>query len=426
MTQLEILTDLNHDSIAAQIENRRLILLAPRLRTRNAYVAWFLGSGVDSYLYTLSADDTDLHKFLANLVSSLQETDPRFGRQTSQALETRDVAPADLADALSADLGKSKPQFLVLDSFDRLPASADADAFFLRLVEKLPHGTQLVINSRQLPYQPWYSFVQAGTAVVLGASEVLGGSIFNPAIPPSPHLEVYGFSGGRVFMNGVPVVTWDGPLPRNLFYYFVDHPMVTRDEIFETFWPDLPTKEATNVFHVTKRKISERLGYELTSYSGGFYRPSGQMNVHYDVAHFEEAVTEAREAPETGSPEVWYRAIRLYRSEYLHDIDMPWITRRREQLKLTYTEALVGVGRLYKALGDSEQAISYYLRALREVPEREDIHRDVMSLYEGRGERDKAIAQYRMLVDTLKRTLNITPSKATRNLYNLLIGESTG
>ena len=41
--------------------------------------------------------------------------------------------------------------------------------------------------------------------------------------------------------------------------------MVTRDEIFETFWPGLPTKEATNVFHVTKRKISERLGYELTS-----------------------------------------------------------------------------------------------------------------------------------------------------------------
>ncbi len=123
-------------------------------------------------------------------------------------------------------------------------------------------------------------------------------------------------------------------------------------------------------------------------------------------------------------PDIWYRAIRLYRSQFLHNIDMPWIARRREELKLTYAESLIGVGRLYKALGDTEHAISYYLRALREVPQREDIHRDVMSLYEGRGERDKAIAQYKVLSDTLKRTLNITPSKATRTLYNMLIGES--
>src|SRR5262245_38309498 len=102
---------------------------------------------------------------------------------------------------------------------------------------------------------------------------------------------------------------------------------------------------------------------------------------------------------------------------------MPWIDRRREELRLTYAEALIGVGRLYKALGDTEHAISYYLRALREVPEREDIHRDVMTLYETRGERDKAMAQYRILADTLKRTLNISPSKSTRTLYDLISGE---
>lgn len=426
MTQLQTLTDLNEDSIASLIENRRLILLAPRLRKRNAYVTWFLESGADAYLYTFTAQDTDLHTFLGNLLTTVQEIDPKFGRQTSQALSTRNVEPADLADALVADLGKArpKPRFLVLDEFDRLVSSPDSDTFFEQLVNALPRGLQLVINSRQLPYQPWYSLVHSGAGVVLGTSQVLDGGIFNPEVPPSPHLEVYGFSGGSVFMNGVPVDSWDGPLPRNLFYYFVDHPMVTRDEIFETFWPDLPTKEATNVFHVTKRKISERLGFELTGYSGGFYRPSGQMNIHYDVAHFEQAVKEGREAPAPTSPEVWYRAIRVYRSEFLHNIDMPWIGRRREELRLTYAEALIGVGRLYKALGDTEHAISYYLRALREVPQREDIHRDVMTLYETRGERDKAIAQYRMLADTLKRTLNITPSKATRSLYNLLSGES--
>jgi two-component SAPR family response regulator len=147
------------------------------------------------------------------------------------------------------------------------------------------------------------------------------------------------------------------------------------------------------------------------------------MIVHYDVANFERAVQEGREAQAPASPEAWYQAIRLYRSQFLHGIDMPWIAQRREELRLTYTEALIGVGRLHKSLGDTERALSYYLRALREVPHREDIHRDVMTLYEARGERGKALAQYELLAAMLKRMLNITPSKATRTLYNMLRGE---
>jgi DNA-binding SARP family transcriptional activator len=423
---LETLTDLDRKTIEAQIENRRLILLAPRLRNRNALTAFFVETGAGAYFYAVTPGDTDLRAFLRHLVDSLRDIDPKFGRQTDQALEQRRAKPAELADGLLYDLSRAKPRphSLLLDEFDNLPQSTDVSDFFEQFVLHLPDDLRLVINSRQLNYQLWSRFVQSGDAVVLGATQVLDGTIFDPELLDMPRLEVYGFGGGSVFINGNPVETWDGPLPRNLFYYFVDHPMVTRDEIFETFWPELPTKEATNVFHVTKRKVSERLGYELTGYSGGFYRPSGQMSIHYDVACFEEAIKEGREAQGPVTPDVWYKAIRLYHSQFLHNIEMPWIARRREELKLTYVEALVGVGRLYKALGDTERAISYYLRALREVPHREDIHRDVMSLYEARGERDKAIAQYQILSDNLKRTLNIAPSKATRTLYNLLTGES--
>jgi two-component SAPR family response regulator len=199
--------------------------------------------------------------------------------------------------------------------------------------------------------------------------------------------------------------------------------MVTRDDIFNTFWPGLNTKEATNVFHVTKRKISERLGFELTSYSGGFYRPSTQMYLHYDVARFEENCRQAEVGSDDTAISAWYEAIKLYRGEFLHTLDMPWINERREYLKLKYVEALVGVARLYKGLGESEKAIHYYLRAIREVPQREDIHRDLMALYESRGERQKALAQYSALKDILQRTLHIKPSKLTRTLYSTLSGE---
>jgi len=266
---------------------------------------------------------------------------------------------------------------------------------------------------------PWMKFIRSGDAAVLGEQMVLDGGIFDPALPEGPQLEVYGFGSGHVYVDGLPLDTWDGPLPRNLFFYFIDHPMVTRDEVFETFWPGLPTKEATNVFHVTKRKVSERLGYELTGYSGGFYRPSGQLNVHYDVARFEQ---DNSEAVKHDSVDSWFKVIRMYRSEFLHYATMPWVEQRREELRITYASALISVGRIYKSLHEADKAIHFYLRALREVPEREDIHRDLITIYEGQGERDKAIAQYLYLKDYLRRTLGISPSQPTRTLYTMLTG----
>jgi DNA-binding SARP family transcriptional activator len=376
----------------------------------------------DAYLHTLSEGETTLSAFANGLVADLRDFFPNFGSQTVQAA---DSAPADLADAVLADLKqlKSGIKTLILDDFDKLYPSDDVAAFFERFVDKLPRGMKLVINSRTLTYRPWGELAHSGEAVVLGEESAIDGGIFTPSASTKPHLEVYGFGTGHVYMNGLPIETWDGPLPRNLFFYFIDHPMITRDEIFDTFWPGLATKEATNVFHVTKRKVSERLGYELTSYSGGFYRPSDQIQIHYDVKNFETEVATGIESGKE-SIETYYRAIRLYRTEFLHTTEMPWIDERREHLRLTYASALIAVGRIYKSLNETEKAISFYLRALREVPQREDIHRDVMTIYEGRGERDKAIVQYKALKDILKRSLGIAPSSATRTLYNMLTGET--
>lgn len=425
-SQIQSITRLNVDDVESFVRDKSVILFAPRFRNRNALMSWFTSFGAEAYFHTLDSSDTSLTAFLTNLVDKFHDFDGNFGKQTAQALNTTAASLEDMADALAADLSKAKPKptFVILDSFDYLQPSDDVTAFFLRLVSKLPKGVQLVINSRDLAAEPWSTLVRNKKAVVLGDEKSLDGGIFDPGKPNTAHLEVYGLAGGNVYVNGLPLTTWDGPLPKHLFYYFVDHPMVTRDEIFETFWPDLPTKEATNVFHVTKRKISERLGFELTAYSGGFYRPSGQMNVHYDVRNFETSLNAVSFEDEELSevPQEWYNAIHLYRTPFLTRLDMPWIDKRRQQIKQAYVGALIGIGRIYKALNDSDNAVTYYLRALREYPEREDVHRELMGLYAARRDVDKAVEQYRMLTSILKRTLNITPSKATRQFYKSIVG----
>lgn len=414
--------ELTPEEILDQIKNASIVFLAPRFRHRNIYLSGFAVNNEDSFFYTLQPSQSDLRTFLSGFVASLREISTKFGSQTSQSLPKSN--PKDLADAVLTDIAKTKYSYIILDNFDYLTIDEDAYSFFERLFSKIPKGTRIVINSRELAFDRWIPFVRSGQAVVLGDDKTIDGGIFDPNKKAEAHLEVYGLAGGGVYVNGQLMDTWDGPLPRNLFYYFVDHPMITRDEIFTTFWPDLPTKEATNVFHVTKRKISERLGYELTSYSGGFYRPSDQMEIHYDVHRFEAIIKDIQETRGANTkPEDWFEAIKLYRTPFLQQMELPWIKARREQLKLLYAETLINVGRIKKSLRESDSAISYYLRALREVPEREDIHRDIMTLYASQGQVDKAVEQYNLLVGILKRKLNIMPSKSTRDLFSLLTGQ---
>jgi two-component SAPR family response regulator len=95
-------------------------------------------------------------------------------------------------------------------------------------------------------------------------------ALYNPQGQSKPTLETYALGRGYGIVNGQTINNWDGALPRNLFFYFVDHPLITRDQIFEVFWPRLATKDATNVFHVTKRKISERITMKIENASESY------------------------------------------------------------------------------------------------------------------------------------------------------------
>jgi len=378
--------------------------------------------GDDIVYYGLGEGDNTLTNWLTNLTNN-DAFPSTFGDQTRAALE-RNAAPEALADALGADLAslRRQPYMLLLDMFDHLDTSQATDRFFRALADTIPDHAQIVINARLLDLQPWDDLYQAGKLGIVGNEEAVEGGIYGDE-KQLGQLEVLALSGGHVYIDGRPVTRWDGSLPRHLFYYFVDHPMVTRDEVFEVFWPNMPVKEATNVFHVTKRKISERLGYELTNYSSGFYIPSVRLTVHYDVREFEGCVQEAIE-DENNAPANWYRAIQLYRSEFLPYIQMPWVAERRDQLKNRYAQALIGLGRYHRGLKELGPALGYLLRALREKPDWEDVHQDVMSIYFQQGNIDAAVNQYQQLERTLDDMFNIKPSKQTRQLYEVIVAST--
>ncbi len=418
-TTLERVAEIPYIDFEQQIQDSPIAIIYPRHRSRGALVSMFLEHYEQNIIYYgLGKDDSTLTAWLTNMVDA--DVFPHnFGKQTRAALQQR-AQPEDLAAAFGADLSTlgSKLFVLFLDTFDHLSVSKAESRFFSALPAKMPSQVRIVINARLLDLQPWNDLVLGGQAVVVGTDEAMDGGIYGDN-PKLGQLEVLALSGGHVYVDGQPVTSWDGSLPRHLFYYFVDHPMVTRDEIFAVFWPKMSIKEATNVFHVTKRKISERLGHELTNYSGGFYIHSPKLSIHYDARLFETAIEQAIE-DEDNAPAHWYRAVQLYRSEFLPYVRTPWVQERREVIKNKYAQALINLGRLYRGLNEYDKSLGYLQRALRQKPDWEDVHQDVMMIYSQLGRQKDAIAQYKQLERTLKAMFNIQPSKDTRRLYEVI------
>ena len=413
---------------AKKIGETQFILLYPWPDHRDAFLRDVVGkSQRPLYRYQLTDADTTLTDWLKNLMTVLTASTHDGPSNLQQALSQEEATL--WGQALAADLNQiatGDAIWFFLEEMDRLPHDIQLEQFIEALVHHLSDNVYLAVSSRLLQCAPWRALALQNEAVVFGPKHRAHEVIYTRLEEPKPALEVYGFGRGYAEVNLREIENWDGALPRNLFFFFIDNPLVTRDEIFAAFWPKLATKEATNVFHVTKRKISERItmkvetdgNYELTQYSTGFYKPSEKLVRYYDVGAFEDAVGRAMITLEEDEEEALLeRAIDLYKGPFLADVDMPWIVKRREVLQGLYAQALIGLGRLSQARGESVTALGYYVRALKETPYREDIHRDIMQIYINQGMLDDARQQYHTLKALLAENMDIAPAHETRALF---------
>ncbi len=427
VTSIHKVTNVSFESFRYKSEGRKVVLLYPWSNFRTMFLAYFLEKAKEGLLYYRITDhQAALTDWLTGLVEEFDSVLDGFGANLREALV--EGKPAEMGAALSADLAAYDREslFLYIDELDRATMDADFRQFIITLVDTLPSNVQFVVNSRMLTYQPWRDMVMSSDAIVLGTEQRRDDMLFRVEQTPRPQLEVYAFGKGHALVNGDAIVNWDGALPRNLFFFFIDRPLLTRDEIFATFWPDLAVKEATNVFHVTKRKVTERISlkvnddenYELTQYNSGFYMPSEKLVRHYDVADFQEACDRAMVATnEKEEVMLLTRAVDIYKAPFLQTINMPWVEERREGLRQTYAQALIQLARIYQRRGDDQRALGFFARAVKESPEREDLHRHLMELYESLNMLDDAAIQYQKLYETLKERFNIEPAPATRELF---------
>lgn len=391
--------------------SKPLVVIHPSYRNRYALLPNLIIQNTFVPIYATVQTPNATWQVLWQLLAQATSEQIGLGLRTLPDGAPPEVAAQQLCEAL----GAHSAYLIVLDAADRLQQDS-CRPFLAMLVQQLPRHSKIILIGRA-----WLAdLLKQVSAEAVACLPVLEPSMLfdYSALPADVRLlEVYAHAGGRVLVNGAEVNNWEGQLPRILFHFFVDHGIATRDEIFQTFWSELPLREATNVFHVTKRKVHQILGFDLTVYQNGYYCLAPEIELRYDTTRFLELIQQSDAAePEQAIP-LLESAVRLYRNDFLRGLNGGWIEARRAALRNQLAEAFGALARLYEGAERDVQAIGAYERGLAIQPYREDWARNLMSLYAKHKQAKRGVVVFERLERALQKQMGkVKLDKRTQEL----------
>jgi DNA-binding SARP family transcriptional activator len=422
---LQSLVEDSYDLLLQQAEEAKIVLLHPQSRYRSMVVAKLLADAPCSvFYYSMGPYDVNVVSFLSGFCHDLADQHPTFGRHLNQlGVENEQHDSNALLDALYHDLSELSEDryFLVLDEYDASENADDVQEFLEKMILNLPANCQVVINSRTLPRLPWVALIAAHQAVILKDSEIISDDPYQIQREGNlATLHVQSLGPGLIIKDNEPIDEWEGHLPRLLFIFALERPVVTRAEICQAFWPNLDNDQAVNVFHVTKRRLHKALGFDALVHQDGYYMVNPQVSIRYDVVEFVNALVRGRTLNGTEAAQAWQQAIDLYRGPFLQGHTDHWVVQQRQAYKSGYLEAMMAIASLRLEADRPEHALRILLQATAENEDYEELHREIMRIYAGLGRRSEAAAHYQSLVENLKHR-GMQPEQQTLALYEKLM-----
>jgi predicted ATPase/DNA-binding SARP family transcriptional activator len=202
-----------------------------------------------------------------------------------------------------------------------------------------------------------------------------------------------------------------------------------REQVIEALWSDRdPTAASNNLrqaLFVARRALDScgEDGAERLALARDVLTLAGDR-LRIDVEVFEAAAAKAEHAP---SVDRHRAAIELYGGELLpEDRFEVWATVRREALRERHLALLVGLARLCEEAGDLAAAGVALQQALLDEPLHERAHRELMRIFALTGRRQRALAQFHRLRESLRREFEDEPDDETRRLYQDILTRGLG
>ena len=197
-----------------------------------------------------------------------------------------------------------------------------------------------------------------------------------------------------------------------------------REFLADLLWPDADETGArlsTLLWRVNARLAPPADDPPLLAAANGTLTISEACPVWLDVTAFEAAVRDAcGEPPETAPREraaALESALDLYRGELLPRCAADWVLLERRRLEMLFCTGLKWLLDHHRAAGRVYASIEAGERLLRQDPLREDVHCEMIRLFNQAGHRQSAIRQYRWCRELLASELGVEPMARTEALF---------
>ena len=223
----------------------------------------------------------------------------------------------------------------------------------------------------------------------------------------------------RVGETVLPEEAWHLKRARSLIKLLALAPAhrLHREQVIDTLWPDSDLGSATNNLYQTlfaARRVLEGANLDCLVLEEGMISLAGCLAT--DVEAFEAA---AQKALKSQDPSDFHAALDLYHGDLLpDDLYEEWTLSRREALRQTRLQLLLGLAQLYEKRQDNLSGIATLQKVLAIDRANEDAHAGLMRLYALSGQRQQALRQYQALREALQAELGVEPSDGIRRLFD--------
>jgi DNA-binding SARP family transcriptional activator len=250
------------------------------------------------------------------------------------------------------------------------------------------------------------------------------------AKPGTPSLAVYCLGPFRVYQDDQLVTNWLSGKGKCIFKYMIAHRgrPISKDILMDRFWRDADPEAARNNLNVAIYGLRQALRAARPNFShilfqDDHYLLNPALAVWVDVEEFVQRYEAGQSFKRRGklaeAMGEYEAAEALYQGDFLEeDLYQDWLIPRREGLKDSYLVILDRLSRNHLKEKRYRTCIHLCRKILAKDDCREDAHRRLMRCYNVQGQRNLALRQYHLCVETLARVLDVPPMPETVALYH--------
>jgi DNA-binding SARP family transcriptional activator len=204
--------------------------------------------------------------------------------------------------------------------------------------------------------------------------------------------------------------------PLNLLKALVLHPRGCEiDVLIDRYWSDLDGDAARNAFDLALHRLRKML---LRKES--ILLAQGRVQLNRSMVWVDAFALETMSAEDDDPPppaDQVRRLLELYRGPLLAGESEPWMLAPRERLRSAFLRRVAQLSDLLQASHQYEALIDLGYRVLEAEPLAEEVYRRLMQSLIAQDRHAEARQIYHRCEEALSRSLSVTPSSSTRQLY---------